>query len=726
MRLIGESQMINNSAQSTLAKLLAKENITVQHGNFKTAFFDVEKRVLGLPIWKKTNKDVYDLFVGHEVGHALYTPSEGWHNSKDTIGNLPRAYLNVIEDIRIEKHIQTKYPGLIGSFKRAYNELNKENFFDLNNRDIDSLGLMDRINIKAKLRDLVSVKFSNEEQPYVDQAFAVETWDDVLESCRALYDFLEKNKNKNDVFENQEKMIVSNQFGDSFDDQTEELDEIDSNEPSSNDMQNNFDINQDQKNNKNDFRSKQQSTEESNNTNNSDKSESNDSTHNVITDNAFRSKEEQLIEMNHGYQPRYINGVTRFQANNMIIGIDELFKSRDEYNTYMNSHAQANGYEIYRSTEIEKMNDDYVKFNDTNKKFTNLLAKEFEMRKAAYQYSRAQTSRSGTLNVNKLYSYKYNDDIFKKITRLGDAKSHGLVMFIDYSGSMSNVIGDVIRQTLILATFCKKVNIPFDVYSFTDGRDITQEEYDIYASNSLKYASVDTSRVKCMHLLSSSFNKEQYSRAYYDLFKQSFNQIRYGSKFESMNATPLNECIMASEFIVEDFQQKHGIQKATVLFLTDGDASSMYVNKSQTEIPTSGYVINMNGVMIRVKNDRELTSFLLENLRKKFNVIGYFLCSNTSEFTSRMYKGGIYKYNDEYTEARKNFLRNKFATLDNKLGYDRFFIIKADSKSLSVDDDEFEVEKFASKGDIVKAFKKHANSKKINKLFATQFAEIIS
>ena len=92
------------SQKSVLARLLANENITVQQGNFKTAFFDVENRVLGLPLWKEMSADVYDLLVGHEVGHALYTPSV----DKIQIKGVPFAYVNVIEDIRIEKKVLSK------------------------------------------------------------------------------------------------------------------------------------------------------------------------------------------------------------------------------------------------------------------------------------------------------------------------------------------------------------------------------------------------------------------------------------------------------------------------------------------------------------------------------------------------------------------------------------------------------------------------------------------
>ena len=69
----------------TIARLLAKENITIQHGNYHTAWFDIKNRILGLPLWKDMGKDVYDLFIGHEIGHALYTPYEGWHDSPDKI-----------------------------------------------------------------------------------------------------------------------------------------------------------------------------------------------------------------------------------------------------------------------------------------------------------------------------------------------------------------------------------------------------------------------------------------------------------------------------------------------------------------------------------------------------------------------------------------------------------------------------------------------------------------
>ena len=83
-----------NDIKDRLAKLLATENITVRHSaSASTASFDVKDRVLTLPVWKSLSQqgegtlsesdatDVYDLLVGHEVGHALYTPYKGWEQA---------------------------------------------------------------------------------------------------------------------------------------------------------------------------------------------------------------------------------------------------------------------------------------------------------------------------------------------------------------------------------------------------------------------------------------------------------------------------------------------------------------------------------------------------------------------------------------------------------------------------------------------------------------------
>ena len=90
--------MNTQEVKGTLAKLLATENLTVEHRRVSTACFDVDKRLLILPIWKTASNTIYDLLVGHEVGHALYTPNKDF-------GDAPKDFVNVLEGVYLDKRI---------------------------------------------------------------------------------------------------------------------------------------------------------------------------------------------------------------------------------------------------------------------------------------------------------------------------------------------------------------------------------------------------------------------------------------------------------------------------------------------------------------------------------------------------------------------------------------------------------------------------------------------
>ena len=62
---------LNIDSKSQLAKLLATENITIQHNNVATASFNLEDRVLTIPVFKNPRGAVYDMLIAHEVSHAL-------------------------------------------------------------------------------------------------------------------------------------------------------------------------------------------------------------------------------------------------------------------------------------------------------------------------------------------------------------------------------------------------------------------------------------------------------------------------------------------------------------------------------------------------------------------------------------------------------------------------------------------------------------------------------
>ena len=132
--------MQNQEVKGTLAKLLATENLIVEHRVVETASFDVDRRVLVLPIWDVTDR-VYNMLVGHEVGHALYTPNTDWGDL-----TVPKSYINITEDARIEKLMKRKFPGLAKDFFKGYEELHEDDFFSVKETELDKLLLIDRIN----------------------------------------------------------------------------------------------------------------------------------------------------------------------------------------------------------------------------------------------------------------------------------------------------------------------------------------------------------------------------------------------------------------------------------------------------------------------------------------------------------------------------------------------------------------------------------------------------
>ena len=199
-----------------LAKLLAKENITIQHGNYQTAWFDIKNRVLGLPLWKDLGNDVYDLLIGHEVGHALETPFAGWHDSPEKLEGCPRSYINVIEDARIERKIKSRYPGLVRSFISGYKKLFEEGFFGEGQYDWPQIKLIDKINLHAKVGAHVDVPFNKVEQELMNRTMATDTFEDVLQVVRDVLAY--SKENQEDLMNPQEQETAPREDGDENED----------------------------------------------------------------------------------------------------------------------------------------------------------------------------------------------------------------------------------------------------------------------------------------------------------------------------------------------------------------------------------------------------------------------------------------------------------------------------------------------------------------------------
>ena len=185
---------VQHEVKSQLAKLLATEDIVVEHKHVETAQFNVQTRVLILPLWEKASNAVYDMLVGHEVGHALFTPNE------DPPEGIPHNFLNVCEDARIEKLMKRKYMGLAKSFYNGYNELHDQDFFDLEDEDIDNFNLADRANLYFKIGSFLDLSFSAPEKEIITLIQNAETFTDTIAAAKALYNYCKQEQEKQKEF----------------------------------------------------------------------------------------------------------------------------------------------------------------------------------------------------------------------------------------------------------------------------------------------------------------------------------------------------------------------------------------------------------------------------------------------------------------------------------------------------------------------------------------------
>ena len=219
----------------------------------------------------------------------------------------------------------------------------------------------------------------------------------------------------------------------------------------------------------NDAESKQQeeSDEEQETENNSaaaaDGGEESDDEPQSITDRIFRQRESELINQTGKV---FMIELPEANLNNIILPNKIVCDDLDQFIRIQVSRSSA--YQRTGTTYDKLLTKCLHKFNRNNKKFISHLAREFDMRKKASQYARQQTARTGELNMNVLHKYKFSNDLFQKITVVPKGKNHGLIMFMDMSGSMQDIMRNTLEQVLVLVSFCKMVGIPYDVYGFSD------------------------------------------------------------------------------------------------------------------------------------------------------------------------------------------------------------------------------------------------------------------
>ena len=673
------------------------------------------------------------MLVAHEVGHALHTPLRRW-NKEDKYKDLPMDYVNVVEDARIEKLMKQRFAGLNKDFYKAYEELHANNFFDVDDESVDDLKLIDKINLYFKIGAYLCIDFNDEENQIITEIAQAETFDQVLDLSLRLYNLSKEQKEQVDLEE-----LMSVKFdpdGEPMniqvvpEEKTEDTDEdgTETEGKGTKPVPTDDDVEEDET---------PELSAKAGNHANIDESD----TQRTFDRNVREElKSDDLRETNYVTLPE--------------VDVDSVLIKFETVRDALKSHFSYKTTEVFHPLEVTNYNArldraiaEFNKVKQSSRKDVNNLVKEFEMKKSADSYSRSATSRTGMLDMTKLHTYKFNDDIFKKVTVIPEGKNHGLVYLLDWSGSMHNVLEDTMKQLYNLVWFCRKVQIPFEVYAFTndswslDPRTKNEDpdaytwQRDLPSHHTPKLNDIvipDTFRL--VNILSSQQRGRDLDEMMKLLFLQvsalsNYGDLPYLREFQ-LSGTPLNEAIICIGQVTKRIIKSTGIQKCHVVVLTDGDGfHSEYMHEgydgqlSKRTIYSGGFMIRQGSKSYSAGNGHtDLTTALVRSVKSEL--------PNTSFL-------GIRLIDRDYRHFYMGYGRDSYGMFDDMKAQNRkegMIHFKSDSfdqwygiaTNKLHDDAELSVDQGADKRAISTAFKKMNRGKKTNKVMVKQFIDQIA
>jgi hypothetical protein len=599
---IGNYRTHLDETKRGLAKLLARENITVRHESVPTAMFDVVNRVLVLPKFDSVSVDQYDLLIGHEVGHAKYSsgPTSIAILEKCRKFDGLHTYVNVLEDTRIERLMKDEYPGLRASFRRGYADFATHGplFQEVDGEDIASYSFIDRINIQYKVGAHRAVPFTAAERAYFPRIDTLDSMTAVYALAKELYDAdVEEQKNapkqppqeskggqpsddqpsqNNENTENQEGASESgdDSADDSADDTGKRAD-ADAQDGEGREGEGQTGEGQDEVSEDELVRDDADVSPQSAGADTADKPSGPHARTDVANSKALEGIASTSAE--HSSTPIEVDLrplTPQEVAQRVVPFFDDV---QEFFGTYPALEAASRRY--------------LDKFNQKHGATVKFMAREFELKKTAKLAERARTSRTGRLDVSKLYAYKFREDLFKSVTVLPNGKSHGVVVVIDGSGSMQQVMSDTLDQALLFGSFAKAVGIPFKAVVFrTDHHrraadNETSTSKALMPQNVLLTTILDTTAPKWKDQLvqTAAFAMKYEQGSNRSLLERDENGVPFvggdtqyalnGLPHCDLGSTPLYGALLVAERFVEAMKSAHRLDKMTLLIVTDGSDS---------------------------------------------------------------------------------------------------------------------------------------------------------
>ena len=762
--------------KDTLAKLLAKENIFVRHSiHAQTASFDIKNRILTLPVFKDgMSITIKDLMVGHEVGHALWTLLLEWEAAVAIDGeNINQSILNIVEDARIEKRVKRTYPGITKSFVSGYRELWGKGFFG--ETVPSAANILDRINLHFKMGPTFGIPFFNEqEEAAVELVDSVETFDDAVEATKILQMMYANLLEKMDD-DDSHGWVYDPSGGEANAETDGEKVEVPAAKGDGDKDEDGHEVGQ---------------TEEDDDTKKSllpNPLDFNANEHYVEpgaaeTEETWEDRKKDLVNDKGAKQPGYFN-LPKANLPDLIVDYKTVLK---EFPTVcQNYYNDVDNEDGARWNKVHLtwtgVSENYQKFKNDSNKIINYMVKEFERKKAAKESRRATIAKTGVLDINKLHSYSYNEDIFLKRSLMPDGKNHGLVMLIDWSGSMTYNLDATIKQVMNLVWFCQKVNIPFEGYAFSstygaqekkDFMDRLQEldDDEIHkgftkhafklrvGDGSLGYLTADMRLINFYSHRMTGREINEMSRALFSFAHVGRTQWRYSNPMMhrpgryDLGSTPLVEALVGMQAIIPWFKKSNKLDVVNFITLTDGEPNTsmqhVYNGEEVASSRITGYGMEPHfqdpltrktynlykdfrkkGLYLRDGQQECALLYTLLKDRYGINNIGIYMDgdSNAKTIKRRTLESflGWYSVNrDQFQKVRQQQKKDGFCTV-KALGFDAYYIIPVARMDMGAQDPMDSAHEGMKKGQLRTAFKKSLKQKFGSRIFVDRMMQFI-
>ncbi len=555
------SPIAPQSHKSTLARLLATENISVVHQQIPTACFNLKNRTLSLPLWSTVDGSLYDMLVGHEVSHALHTVADEWRAGIAQVAQTTgitekqaQSYLNITEDARIERLIKIKFPGLRRDFFAAYAILKDRNFFgDLSK--VATMCFADRINLYCKmgLHTGLVVPFSVTETSLLAEVESTVTFADVVQVAIR-------------IIQQQQEAAQQHPEPQEEDSDEGESEPGEGSEEAEGEMEGEADA----------------PPEDTGTTDSKPQQQTAPQTAPIptpVTNERMESEIAKQLNETAKDQPEVIRVRVPSVHRTAIVDYKEIHSDV--------AHQISSGGHTAGQTEwITKHLYTPVRVAEY-KSASTAMSMAFERRKSADLYRRSSISKGGSLDTLRMNQYRWTDDIFRRTVRVREGKNHGVVILLDWSGSMSHIMQSTIGQLLILTDFCRQSGIPFEVYAFSDSIWIHSAEgaHGMKAHTAKatakqeEYTKEDAfiAPISLLNWLSSRMTKSEYEIGKSLLWNwkglDSTIQGGHSSYNYHLSGTPTTSAVFEMSHIMADFIQRTGVHCPHTVILTDGEPS---------------------------------------------------------------------------------------------------------------------------------------------------------